>query len=88
MVPPLQTSIPNRFLNPENPNTEREIADIEEDNILVKESDLITTTENLSINVSSELLEIDQIIDKMIKRTVGNSSQKLLEKNYLKVRID
>lgn len=87
-VPSSRTSISVRFLNPENPSSEREIADIVVDNILVREANLIITTGHIFYNVSSELHEIDQSINSVVKKSLQISIQRLLKENYSKTRID
>jgi len=88
-IPSARTSLPVRFSNPENPSSEREIAELAVDNLLVKETDLISETENLLSNVSRELDEIDQSIQKINKQTVSKSdTQKQLEDIYKTNKLD
>lgn len=88
LVPSLPTSTTVRFSNPENPNSERQVAEIEVDDLLIRETDSRASTKNLLNNLSSELLEIDQNIDKISKRKLGTLIQKELEENYSKIKID
>lgn len=60
LTPNARISLPVTFVNPNNPDSERSIAELSVDNLFVKEIDLKGTTENLLINLTPEIHNVDQ----------------------------
>ena len=68
-IPTSRTSLTVRFSNPDDPTSKREIADITVDHLLVKEADLSIATNNLLVNVTNELQEVDKSINYVVTKT-------------------
>lgn len=68
-VPSSRSSLTVRFSNPEDPTSEREVADITIDNLLVRETDLSNTTDNFLAQVTDELRELDRSIENVVAKT-------------------
>lgn len=60
------------FANPNNLGTERPIAEISVDNLLVREDDLNNSTENLLVEVSHKFVEIDFSIKQTTRKLTEN----------------
>jgi len=58
--PSPRVSLPIRGANPNLPTLGRELADISVDNLVIKESDLNSTTNELLVNVNQELQGVDK----------------------------
>lgn len=73
-IPTSRTSLTVRYSNPQDPTSEREVADITVDHLLVRETDLSIATNNLLVNVSNELQKVDKSIDNVVaKTTISNT---------------
>jgi len=68
-VPTSRVSLPVRGANPEDSSLNRELADISVDNLLIRESDLNSSTENLLVDVTKELTEIDKSLIRFTNQT-------------------
>jgi len=68
-TPTSRTNLTVRFSYPDDPTSEREVADITVDHFLVKETDLSIATDNLLANVSHELQKIDKSISYVVTKT-------------------
>lgn len=68
-IPATRASLPIRGANPEVPSLQTEIAEISVDHLLVRESDLISATDELLVDLTQELKEVDQSIICIKERT-------------------
>jgi hypothetical protein len=68
-IPTSRTSLTVRYSNPQDPTSEREVADITVDHLLVRETNLSIATNNLLVNVSNELQKVDKSIDNVVTKT-------------------
>ena len=68
-IPTSRTSLTVRYSNPEGPTSEGEVADISVDHLQVRETDLLVATNNLLVNVSNELQEVDKSISNVVTKT-------------------
>lgn len=68
-IPTSRVSLPIRKANPEDCSSEKEIADISVDNLLIRESDLKLTTNELLLGVTEELKEIDKSLIQFTNQT-------------------
>lgn len=74
-VPTTRTSLPIRGANPGDPFSGREVAEISVDHLLIRESDLNLNTEDLLLNVTRELKEVDKSIIEFNKKTPTNMDE-------------
>jgi len=75
--PTPRVSLPVRFSNPENPNSERPVEDITPDSVFVRSDILLGHTTDLVQNVSVTLGEVDSVlatVDSQIRRRILDQS--------------
>lgn len=72
-----RTSLPVRFSDPNNPNSERIVAEVEPDELFVRTGTSVTETTNLIQNVSITLEEADRLVG----RTQNILDQTIYENN-------
>ncbi|KAL4134764.1 hypothetical protein QTP88_006479 [Uroleucon formosanum] len=74
-VPTTRASLPIRGANPGDPFSGREVAEISGDHLLIRELDLNLNTEDLLLNVTKELKEVDKSIIEFNKKTLTNMDE-------------
>lgn len=76
-TPPPRVSLPVRYANPIDPNSERPVAEVEPDDIFVRTGESVTETEDLMQNVATTL----EGVDKFVGKTQNILDQTIFEPN-------
>lgn len=61
-TPSPRVSLPVRYSNPTDPDSERPVDEVEPDEIFVRTGESVTATTDLIRNVSATLEEVDQLV--------------------------